>query len=129
MYTNTFSTQHILHGACVTYTPECMHHTISRAHDDTLNILHNIYSTYTSWRVCHVRVTHTQHILHSAYIYIWHIPTDVYTTHKSPFMWIHYIYSMMYTQHMHHGPWGTCHAYMEQHMQRNNTILAVYVQR
>ncbi len=24
---------------------------------------------------------------------MWHIPTDVYTTHKSSFMWIHYIYT------------------------------------
>ncbi len=97
---NTFSTQLLHHGACVMHTSECIHHTNTRVHEDTLHILHNIYSTYTSWRMCHARVTHTLHILIE---HMWHIPTDVYTTHKSPFMWIHYIYTMVYTQHMPHG--------------------------
>ncbi len=61
-------------------------------------------------------MTSTLHILHGGCVtrasrmhciyfieHMWHIPTDVYTTHKSSFMWIHQIYTMVYTQHMHHG--------------------------
>ncbi len=55
--------------------------------------------------------------------HMWHIPTDVHTTHKSSYMWIHYIYIMVYTAY---APWSTCHAYVELHMQSNITILAVY---
>ncbi len=58
----------------------------------TLHILHGGCITRVSRIHCIYFIEHT-----------WHIPTDVYTTHKSPYMWIHYICTMVYTKHMHHG--------------------------
>ena len=75
-----FSTQHILHGACVTYTSECIHHPNTRAYEDTLYILHNIDFTYTSWRMCHAHVTHTLHILCRPYVAYIHWCTGIYHT-------------------------------------------------
>ncbi len=95
-------------------------------------LAHNIYSMEHVWRIhqsvyitqtlghmrihCISLITSTLHKLHGGCVtsasrihciyfieHMWHIPTDVYTTHKSLFMWIHYIYTMVYTQHMHHG--------------------------
>ncbi len=58
----------------------------------TLHILHGGCVTHTSRIHCTYFIEH-----------MWHIPTDVYITHKSSFTWIHYIYTMLSTQHMHHG--------------------------
>ena len=61
MSQQSFSTQHILHGACVTHTPEFIHHTNTRAHEYTLHILHvdtahihhGVYTAYAPWNTCH----------------------------------------------------------------------------
>ena len=67
--------------------------------------MHHIYSMTSTLHIhrggCVTRASH----MHSIYIieHTWHILLDADTTHKSVFMWLQYIYTMVYTQHMHHG--------------------------
>ncbi len=103
------------------HTSECIHHTNTRTHEDTLHILHNIYSTYTSWRMCHAHVTHTLYILHRAYVAYTH--WCIHHTEITVYVDTLYIHYGVYTAY---APWRTCHAYVELHMQSNIAILAVY---
>ncbi len=64
---NTFCTQYILHGAFVTHTPEFLNHTNTTAPGDTLHI-HILHGISGGWRMCHISVTHIQHILHRTYV-------------------------------------------------------------
>ena len=66
------------------------------------------------------------HHMHSIYFieHMWHTLIDAYTTHESVFMCLHYIYIMLYTQHMHHGGRVT-HAWSSIIMQCKSMILAV----
>ncbi len=75
-----------------------IHYTNTRAHGHTLHILHDSWSAYTQYLMCHMCVTYTQHILHRAYVSYthWCIHHGVYTAD---------------------APWRTCHTCVEQHMQ------------
>ncbi len=95
-----FLAHNVYHGACVTYTPEFMHHTHTRSHEDTLHILHDIYSTYTPQDVSHVCHTYTTYTSQSriSLMYAPHINqcSCGYSTYTP------------YTQRMHHGGCVTC---------------------
>ncbi len=123
----------------IDYTQHTLHNMYSMEHCDTHTWI--IYHTNTGgtlwpWHLLYIysmtSTLHTHHggcvtcvsHTHSEYFleHMWHILTDVYTTHESVFMWIHYIHNGVYTAH---APWRTCHTCVEQHMQSNNMILAV----